>query len=131
MGPSAGRDICLTVRRLEGPASQTIHTVHIPFSQMQQWMQMASKSGITVLEVSASGSASVVTKQKDQPAAKAQPKKNAPKPATAAKSESKSSNPPSVVDVERPPDVGQDLDGFKTKSQIQPLEAELISVHPS
>lgn len=93
MGPSAGRDICLTVRRLEGPASQTIHTVRIPFSQMQQWMQMASKSGITVLDVSASGSASVVTKQKDQPAAKAQPKKNAPKPATAAKSESKSSNP--------------------------------------
>ena len=93
MGPSAGRDICLTVRRLEGPASQTIHKVRIPFSQMQQWMQMASKSGITVLDVSASGSASVVTKQKDQPAAKAQPKKNAPKPATAAKSESKSSNP--------------------------------------
>lgn len=94
MGPSAGRDICLTVRRLEGPASQTIHTVRIPFSRMQQWMQMASKSGITVLDVSASGSASVVTKQKDQPAAKAQPKKNAPKPATAAKSESKSTNPP-------------------------------------
>ena len=87
MGPSAGRDICLTVRRLEGQASQTLHTVRIPFSQMQQWMQMASKSGISVLEVSASGSASVVTKQKDQPVAKPQAKKSASKQEEAAKSE--------------------------------------------
>ena len=89
MGPSAGRDICLTVRRLEGPASQTIHKVRIRFDQMQQWMQMASKSGISVLEVSASGSASVVTKQKDQPIAKPQAKKSASKQEEAAKSETK------------------------------------------
>ena len=89
MGPSAGRDICLTVRRLEGPASQTIHKVRIRFDQMQQWMQMASKSGISILDVSASGSASVVTKQKDQPAVKTQAKKSAPKQVEETKSETK------------------------------------------
>ena len=89
MGPSAGRDICLTVRKLDGPASQTIHTVRIRFDQMQQWMQMASKSGISILNVSASGSASVVTKQKDQPAVKPQAKKSAPKQVEETKSETK------------------------------------------
>ena len=37
----------------------------------------------------------------------------------------------SVVDAERLPDIDQNLDEFKPKSQILPLEAEWILVHPS